>query len=99
MESIPPLRLSDGRDVGGTGSSRHSGRAASLRRGRAFDTLAVRNPPMRQFLWGAVWGAVAVYLYATYGDQLHRFKRYIDNGRDWAVEQSDGYATGRDKKK
>jgi hypothetical protein len=54
---------------------------------------------MRQFLWGAVWGAVAVYLYATYGDQLHRFKRYIDNGRDWAVEQSDGYATGRDKKK
>jgi len=54
---------------------------------------------MGQFLWGVVWGALAVYLYATYGDQLHRFKHYIDGGRDWAVKQSDGYAAGRDKKK
>ena len=51
---------------------------------------------MRHFLWGVVWGAFAVYMYATYGDQMHRFKRYIDNGRDWAVGQSDGYAAGRD---
>ncbi|MGH7896985.1 MAG: hypothetical protein ACREQQ_03485 [Candidatus Binatia bacterium] len=54
---------------------------------------------MREFLWGAVVGALAVYLYVAYGDELHRFKRYIDTNRDWAVEQSDGYATGRDKNK
>jgi hypothetical protein len=71
----------------------------ALRLLRRSDKLAWESPPMREFFWGVVWGALAVYLYANYGDQLHRFKRYVDTNRDWAVKQSDGYATGRDKKK
>ncbi len=53
---------------------------------------------MRQFLWGAAFGAIAVYLYASYGDDLHRFQRYTLQWRDWAVHESDRYSAGHEKK-
>ena len=54
---------------------------------------------MRQFLWGMAFGALCVYFYASYGDNLHAFRRYTLQWRDWAVDQSDGYSAGSDKAK
>ena len=54
---------------------------------------------MRQFLWGMACGALAVYLYANYGDNLQSFRRYTLQWRDWAVKSSDGYSAGHEKKK
>ena len=54
---------------------------------------------MKDFFWGVLFGATALYLYAAYGDQLHEFRRYTLQWRDWAVHQSDGYSVGRDKEK
>jgi hypothetical protein len=54
---------------------------------------------MRQFFWGLAFGAVAVYFYANYGDEMHRLRRYTLEWRDWAVSQSDGYSAGSDKRK
>ena len=54
---------------------------------------------MRQFLWGMAFGAVAVYLYANYGDNLQSFRRYTLQWRDWAVTQTDHYSAGHEKKK
>ena len=53
---------------------------------------------MRQFLWGLVFGATAIYLYANYGDELHQFQRYTLEWRDWAVHTTDHYSAGREKK-
>jgi len=44
-------------------------------------------------------GAAAIYFYAAYGDQLHDFRRYTLQWRDWAVQHSDGYSAGRNKEK
>ncbi|MBI2962510.1 MAG: hypothetical protein HYY35_02050 [Deltaproteobacteria bacterium] len=53
---------------------------------------------MRQFLWGVVFGAVAFYFYANYGDHLRQFRRYTLQWRDWATQQSGHYSAGHQKK-
>jgi hypothetical protein len=53
---------------------------------------------MRQFLWGLAFGALVVYLYANYGDNLQSFRRYTLHWRDWAVGQTGGYSAGHNKK-
>ncbi len=53
---------------------------------------------MRQFLWGVVFGAATFYLYENYGDNLYQFRRYTLHWRDWAVQQSDHYSAGHEKK-
>ena len=52
---------------------------------------------MRQFLWGMAFGALAVYFYASYGDNLQAFRRYTLDWRDWAVHQSDHYSADKVK--
>jgi hypothetical protein len=54
---------------------------------------------MRHFIWGMAFGAVAVYFYANYGDNLRSFQRYTLQWRDWAVSQSDHYSVGHEIKK
>jgi hypothetical protein len=53
---------------------------------------------MREFLWGLAWGALVVFLYANYGDNLQSFRHYTLDWRDWAVGHSSGYAAGHEKK-
>lgn len=52
---------------------------------------------MRQFLWGALWGALIVYTYTFHGHELVRVKQVLDGWRNYAVSESSGYATGRKK--
>ena len=54
---------------------------------------------MRQFIWGMAFGALAVFLYANFGDNIHQFRAYTLQWRDWAVHQSDHYSAGHEKKK
>lgn len=54
---------------------------------------------MRQFLWGMVFGAATVFLWANFGENIQTFRRYTLGWRDWAVHQSLGYSAGRDPKK
>jgi hypothetical protein len=53
---------------------------------------------MRQFLWGLAFGALVVYLYVNYGDNLQSFRRYTLQWRTWAVGQTGHFAAGREKK-
>ena len=52
---------------------------------------------MRQFLWGMAFGALAVYLYANYGENFQAFRRSTLQWRDWAVHESDHFSAGREK--
>jgi hypothetical protein len=45
-----------------------------------------------------VFGALAVYAYANYGEIFHQFRRHTLQWRDWAVQQSDHYSAGHQKK-
>jgi len=54
---------------------------------------------MRQFLWGCATGALALYLYVGYGDNLHRFLAYTLQWRQWAVSETGHYSSGHEKKK
>ena len=53
---------------------------------------------MRQFLWGLAFGALTVYLYASYGDQAQAFRHYTLQWREWAVGQTGHFAAGHEKK-
>jgi len=53
---------------------------------------------MRQFFWGMACGALAVYFYANYGDNIQAFRHYTLQWRDWAVHTTDHYSAGREKK-
>ena len=52
---------------------------------------------MRQFLWGMAFGALAVWLYFNYVENLHSFRRYTLQWRDWAVKESDHFSAGKEK--
>ena len=53
---------------------------------------------MRQFLWGVVFGALVVYLYANYGGNVQAFRRYTLEWREWAVGRTGHFAAGHEKK-
>jgi len=52
---------------------------------------------MRQFLWGMAFGALAVYLYANYGDNLQSARRASLQWRDWAVHETDHFSAEKVK--
>jgi hypothetical protein len=52
---------------------------------------------MRQFLWGVAFGAMVIYFYANYGDNLQQFRRYTLDWRNWAVGRTGYYAAGHEK--
>lgn len=53
---------------------------------------------MRDFIWGIVVGAVAMYWYTFYGDSLSDLKYKLDLWRDTSVSETSGYAPGPKKK-
>lgn len=52
---------------------------------------------MRQFLWGVLFGALAVYYYTNYGYELRYAKQKLEAWRNYAVSESSGYAAGHKK--
>ena len=52
---------------------------------------------MRQFLWGILFGALAIYYYTYYGYEFVHAKQKLDAWRSHAVSESSGYAAGRKK--
>lgn len=50
---------------------------------------------MRQFFWGMVFGAICVWGWVNYGDDLKFFKRYTENWREGAVRDTKGYRGGQ----
>lgn len=46
---------------------------------------------MREFLWGVLFGAVAMYYYTFYGYQLFDAKQRLDSWRSHAVNETSGY--------
>jgi len=52
---------------------------------------------MRQFLWGMAFGAVAVFFWANYGDNIRAFQRYTLQWRDWAVHETDHFSAEKEK--
>jgi hypothetical protein len=53
---------------------------------------------MRQYVYGFILGALAVYWYVFYGHQVSYAKHTFDSWRDDAVKQTGGYSAGRQPK-
>lgn len=53
---------------------------------------------MRQFVWGMIFGGLAMYFYMFHGSEMRSYKDSIDAWREDAVKQTGGYSSATPKR-